>query len=104
VGNIYADEALHMAKIHPLRAADSLTKSESSRLYEAIRVVLVAGIEREGASVNWYRKPDGTTGEAQNHFAVYDREGEPCFNCGSMIMKIRVAQRGTHYCPNCQHI
>ena len=102
VGNIYADEALHMAKIHPLRSADSITVDESARLYEAIRVVLTNGIEREGASVNWYRKPDGTTGEAQNHFAVYDRTDELCLTCGTPIQKIRVAQRGTHFCPVCQ--
>jgi formamidopyrimidine-DNA glycosylase len=102
VGNIYADEALHRAKIHPLRAASSLTDAEIARLHESIRHALMMGIEREGASVNWYRKPDGTTGEAQNHFAVYDRTGEPCLTCGQPISKIRVAQRGTHYCPHCQ--
>ena len=102
VGNIYADESLHRAGIHPLRTADSLTDDEIARLYETIRLVLNNGINYEGASINWYRKPDGTTGESQNHFTVYDREGEPCLTCGQPIIKIRVAQRGTHYCPNCQ--
>ncbi len=102
VGNIYADESLHMAKIHPLRPADSLTAEETARLHHAIRVVLENGIEREGASINWYRKPDGTVGGAQNHFAVYDRNGQACLTCGSPIEKSRVAQRGTHYCPTCQ--
>lgn len=102
VGNIYADEALHLAKIHPLRTADSLTDAEITLLHSTIRTVLTNAIEREGASINWYRKPDGTSGEAQNHFYVYDREGMPCFHCGAMIEKIRVAQRGTHYCPQCQ--
>jgi formamidopyrimidine-DNA glycosylase len=102
VGNIYAVEALHHAGIHPLRPADSLTDDEIIRLHAAIRQTLERGIEREGASVNWYRKPDGTTGEMQNHFFVYDREGEPCLTCGQPIEKIRVAQRGTHYCPQCQ--
>ncbi|MFN8528990.1 MAG: bifunctional DNA-formamidopyrimidine glycosylase/DNA-(apurinic or apyrimidinic site) lyase [Anaerolineae bacterium] len=104
VGNIYADESLHMAKIHPQRPADTLTADEIERLYGAVRVVLSQGIEREGASVNWYRKPDGTSGSAQNHFAVYDRTGESCLTCGSPIEKIRVAQRGTHYCPICQSL
>ena len=102
VGNIYADEALHLAGIHPLRPADSLRDDEVTRLYEAIRAVLIAGIEREGASVSWYRKPDGTTGSAQLHFHVYNRADEPCLRCGEPIHKIRVAQRGTHYCPACQ--
>ncbi len=102
VGNIYADEALHRAGIHPLRAADSLTDGEIVRLHGTIRDVLNLGIDREGASVSWYRKPDGTTGEAQNHFLVYDREDEPCLTCGTPIVKIRAAQRGTHYCPQCQ--
>lgn len=102
VGNIYADEALHRAGIHPQRAADSLTPTEIARLYGTIRQVLTLGIEREGASINWYRKPDGTQGSAQKHFVVYDREGEPCDTCGHPIEKTRVAQRGTHYCPHCQ--
>lgn len=102
VGNIYADEALHRARIHPLRAANSLTEDEIARLFVSVRAALVSGIEHEGASINWYRKPDGTQGEAQRHFLVYERAGEPCVNCGTTIEKIRVAQRGTHYCPHCQ--
>ncbi|HUN06850.1 MAG TPA: bifunctional DNA-formamidopyrimidine glycosylase/DNA-(apurinic or apyrimidinic site) lyase [Aggregatilineales bacterium] len=102
VGNIYADESLFAAKIHPLRRADTLTKAEIKRLHGTIRDALNSGIQHEGASINWYRKPDGTTGESQDHFAVYDREGEPCLRCGAPIVKIRVAQRGTHFCPHCQ--
>ncbi len=102
VGNIYADEALHHAGIHPERAADSLDSAEAERLHGTIRKVLQAGIDYQGASVNWYRKPDGSKGESQDHFYVYDREGEPCLNCGQPIIKTRVAQRGTHYCPQCQ--
>lgn len=102
VGNIYADEALHHAKIHPLRRADQLSDAEIVRLYGTIRDVLNNGIAYQGASVNWYRKPDGTRGESQDHFYVYGREGEPCLTCGQPIEKIRVAQRGTHYCRACQ--
>jgi formamidopyrimidine-DNA glycosylase len=103
VGNIYADEALYRARISPLRPANSLTDAEILDLYGAIRDALSAGIEMEGASVNWYRKPDGTQGEAQHHLYAYGRDGEPCERCGGTIVKIRVAQRGTHYCPACQH-
>ena len=102
VGNIYADESLFAAKIHPLRRADTLTRPEIKRLHGTIRAALNSGIQHEGASINWYRKPDGTTGQSQDHFAVYDREGEPCLRCGAPIVKIRVAQRGTHFCPHCQ--
>jgi formamidopyrimidine-DNA glycosylase len=102
VGNIYADEALFRAKLHPLRRADTLTKAEAAALHATVQAVLREGIDHEGASVNWYRKPDGTTGEAQRHFYVYGREGEPCLMCGAPLHKIRVAQRGTHFCPTCQ--
>ncbi len=102
VGNIYADESLHRAGIHPLRPADSLTDAEITRLHAMIRYTLNLGIEHEGASINWYRKPDGERGELQEYFLVYGRENQPCLTCGGVIHKIRVAQRGTHYCPNCQ--
>jgi len=102
VGNIYADEALYRAKISPLRPANRLTDDEIRELHSAIRAVLNAGISHQGASISTYRKPDGTPGEAQNHFYVYGREGQPCERCGETIVKIRVAQRGTHYCPSCQ--
>jgi formamidopyrimidine-DNA glycosylase len=102
VGNIYADEALFRAKIHPTRRASTLTAGEVALLHGAILDVLRAGILHEGASVNWYRKPDGSQGESQHHLNVYDREGQPCPVCGTPIEKIRVTQRGTHFCPNCQ--
>jgi len=105
VGNIYADEALHIARLHPLRTADSLTAKESARLYAAIREALNDGIRYEGASVNTYRKPDGSQGESQNHLRVYREHGnidQPCPDCGGPISKIWVGQRGTHFCPVCQ--
>ncbi|MEM6528078.1 MAG: zinc finger domain-containing protein, partial [Chloroflexota bacterium] len=102
IGNIYADESLHRAGIHPLRRSDSLTEAEIEALYGTIRAALLDGIKHEGSSISWYRKPDGTQGAMQNHFFVYNQEGQPCRNCGTTIQKIRVAQRGTHYCPNCQ--
>jgi formamidopyrimidine-DNA glycosylase len=103
VGNIYADEALHFARIHPTRTADSLSATDIEQLWHGIRHALEGGISREGASVNWYRKPDGTKGTAQDGLKVYGRAGELCLTCeADTITKITVAQRGTHFCPNCQ--
>lgn len=104
VGNIYADEALHRAQIHPLRTANTLTTKEIITLHETIRGALNDGLNREGASISWYRKPDGTQGQAQTAFTVYDREGKSCYTCGHPIEKIRVVQRGTHFCPHCQRL
>lgn len=102
IGNIYADEALFRAGIHPNCAAELLTDEDAGLLHQTIRDALLAGIQHEGASINWYRKPDGGKGESQNHFYVYGRMNLDCRNCGATINKIRVAQRGTHFCPNCQ--
>jgi formamidopyrimidine-DNA glycosylase len=102
IGNIYADEALHLSQLHPLRRANTLTGDEIARLHTAIRQTLGEGVEREGASVNWYRKPDGTKGSAQEALRVYGRVGEPCPRCGHPIERIVVSQRGTHICPACQ--
>ena len=104
VGNIYADEALFRAKLHPLRRADTLAPAESAALYETVRAALSDGIDYEGASINWYRKPDGSTGDSQEHFFAYGRDGQPCLTCGTPLIKIRVVQRGTHFCPNCQRL
>ncbi len=102
VGNIYADEALFLAGIHPATAAGTLSDEAAARLQQTIRAALLAGIKHEGASINWYRKPDGQKGGSQNHFFVYGRTSLPCRQCGAAINKIRVAQRGTHFCPECQ--
>jgi formamidopyrimidine-DNA glycosylase len=98
LGNIYTDEALHIAKLHPLAASDSLTAEQSRALQAAVRTVLKEGIRRNGASIDWVYRG----GEFQNHFRVYDREGKPCPVCGTMIERIIIGQRSTHYCPNCQ--
>ncbi len=102
VGNIYADEALFRAGIHPAKPAGLLGEEELACLRRTIREALRAGIQHEGASINWYRKPDGGKGQSQDHFYVYGRTGLPCLKCGAAINKIRVAQRGTHFCPECQ--
>jgi formamidopyrimidine-DNA glycosylase len=102
VGNIYADEALWRAQIHPLRPAAGLEPAEVQALYRGIRQALQAGLRRQGSTLRDYRLPDGGTGSAQTEFKVYGRGGEPCDRCGTPIDKIRVAGRGTWYCPNCQ--
>ena len=104
VGNIYADEALFRASIHPSRPSMSLSEAEATILRETLREALLAGIEHEGASINWYRKADGGKGQSQEHLFVYGRGEEPCLRCGARINKIRVAQRGTHFCPVCQPV
>lgn len=102
VGNIYADEALWRARIHPLTPAQALDPHQVAALYRAIREALRAGIRRQGSTLRDYRLPDGGEGGAQHEFRVYGRGGDPCERCGTPIDKIRVAGRGTWYCPACQ--
>ena len=102
VGNIYADEALWRARLHPLRVAGELDEAEVAALHRGIRAALKAGIARQGATLSNYRTPDGSKGRMQEEFKVYGREGEPCERCGTPIEKIRAAGRGTWYCPSCQ--
>ena len=102
VGNIYADEALWRARIHPLREARDLAPPETQALHRAIRAALQRGIARQGSTLRDYALPDGAEGGMQHEFKVYGRGGEPCDRCGTPIEKIRVAGRGTWYCPACQ--
>jgi formamidopyrimidine-DNA glycosylase len=102
VGNIYADEALWRARIHPLTPAAALGPEEVKALYRGVRESLRAGIRRQGSTLRDYRLPNGEEGGAQHEFKVYGRGGEPCERCGTPIDKIRVAGRGTWYCPTCQ--
>ncbi|HXB16314.1 MAG TPA: bifunctional DNA-formamidopyrimidine glycosylase/DNA-(apurinic or apyrimidinic site) lyase [Solirubrobacteraceae bacterium] len=102
VGNIYADEALFRAGIHPLRAAGSLTREEAERLRDGIREALQAGIEARGASIDDFRDIEGVQGSFQNRFLVHRREGEPCPRCGGEVVKIVVGGRGTYVCERCQ--
>jgi formamidopyrimidine-DNA glycosylase len=101
VGNIYADEALWEARIHPLRPGNMVTAAQAGRLHDATVAVLERGIAAQGASIRDYRGVDGQAGSMQERFNAYDRDGEPCPRCGASIVKIRVAQRGTHFCPRC---
>lgn len=105
LGNIYADEALYMAGIHPMRRAGSLSKKEVTKLLEAACEVMTRSIESGGSTMATYVKADGTRGDYLEKFAqVFRREGEPCKKCGEEIIKIRVAGRGTHICPRCQKL
>jgi formamidopyrimidine-DNA glycosylase len=98
LGNIYADEALHIAGIHPLRLSNTLDYSDAERLWRSIRQVLQEGIRLSGASIDWVYRG----GEFQNQFRVYQRAGQACPVCQTSIRRILVGQRGTHYCPVCQ--
>jgi formamidopyrimidine-DNA glycosylase len=102
LGNIYVDEALWRARIHPLREARAVAPEETRTLHRAIRKTLELGIARQGATLRDYALPDGAAGTMQDEFNVYGRTGEPCPRCGTPIDKIRVAGRGTWYCPRCQ--
>jgi formamidopyrimidine-DNA glycosylase len=102
VGNIYADEALWRARIHPLRPAGGLSSEELAALRTALRQVLQTGIARQGATLRDYRAPDGAQGSMQDRFRVYGRAGEPCPRCGAPIDKIRAGGRGTWFCSACQ--
>lgn len=98
LGNIYADEGLFRAGLHPLRRTDSLQREEVHSLWKGIRAALRAGLRHNGASIDWVYRGGGF----QNRFRVYQRTGEPCYKCKTAILRIVVAQRGTHFCPHCQ--
>jgi formamidopyrimidine-DNA glycosylase len=102
VGNIYADEALWRAMIHPLRPVGTLKRAQIAALRDAVVESLELGIDSKGASIDDYRHVDGERGSFQERFVAYSRAGEPCFRCGTPIEKLRAAGRGTYVCPNCQ--
>lgn len=102
VGNIYADEALWRAQVHPLTPANELRADEVKAVHKGIRASLQAGVRRQGSTLRDYQLPDGSSGTAQDRFKAYGRAGLPCERCGTPIDKIRVAGRGTWYCPTCQ--
>ncbi len=103
IGNIYADEALWLARLHPLRRADSLTPAAERRLYRAIHSVLTEAIERRGSSIDDYTSLDGD-GQMQHHLRVYGRTGRPCYRCRRPIRRIVLGARGTHFCSWCQRL
>lgn len=104
LGNIYVDESLFQARIHPLTRADALSPVQTKTLHRIIKKILTRAIAWQGSTLRDYRRPDGTSGGFQNYHQVYGRTGTPCPFCGTPIKKIRVAGRGTHFCPGCQKV
>jgi len=102
IGNIYADEVLHRARVRPTRRAARVTRAESDRIAVEVRNVLERAIETGGTSIRDYVTPDGSDGGFQDERRVYARQGEPCLVCDAPVRRIVVGQRGTHYCPRCQ--
>jgi formamidopyrimidine-DNA glycosylase len=102
IGNIYADEALFRARIHPLKPAGRLRRPELERLHAGIVATLQAGIERQGSSIDNYRDANGDRGSMQDEFLVHRREGLPCPRCGGPVTKLVAAGRGTYVCRRCQ--
>ena len=102
IGNIYADESLFRAKLHPARTAASLPRKKLCDLHRAVREILTEAIRHRGSSVSDYVDSEGNRGEFQLRHRVYQREGKPCYRCKSKIRRIIVAGRSSHYCPHCQ--
>jgi formamidopyrimidine-DNA glycosylase len=103
IGNIYADESLHRARLHPERRADTVPARAATRLHAAIREILFAAVELEGSTFDrFYRTPEGNPGSYQYKFRAYGKQGKPCPECGRPIRRIVVGSRGTHFCPRCQ--
>lgn len=102
LGNIYVDETLFRARIHPTRPASSLSLTEVENVRQEAVAVLSEAIERGGSTIRSYTNPDGATGTFQETLYVYGQTGEPCNNCGRPIEKMKLGGRGTHYCPHCQ--
>ena len=102
IGNIYADEALFVAEIHPARPVNSLTEIEVDALFQAVRQVLREGIENRGTTFRDYRDGEGRLGSYQNKLRVYGQKGKKCPKCGGQIVKMNFGGRGTHFCPLCQ--
>lgn len=100
LGNIYTDEALHLAGLHPLAKSEMIKRKQAELLWRSIRKVLEEGIRRNGTSIDWIYRG----GQYQHYLHVYGRKDEPCLECGTPIQKIVVGQRGTHFCPQCQKI
>jgi formamidopyrimidine-DNA glycosylase len=104
IGNMYADEALFAAKIHPLRQSNSLSPEEIRNLHKAIVDVLRSAIDSKGASIDTYKRPDGQLGTAHDNFRVAHRGGKPCPVCGTPIQRLAIRNRGSYFCPRCQKL
>jgi len=104
LGNIYADESLHAAKIHPRRATDTIPNKQLLELYKHIRRLLNKAIRNMGTSVDSFAGINGQTGRFQKYLLVYGREGEPCVECGTPIVREKIGSRSAHFCPRCQKL
>lgn len=104
IGNMYADEALFLARIHPLQKASSLKPQEVQKLHQAIRQVLQKAIASKGASIDTYKRPDGHIGTAHKDFHVAHQKGKPCPKCRTPIQRLPIRNRGSYFCPKCQVI
>jgi formamidopyrimidine-DNA glycosylase len=102
VGNIYADEALFRARVHPLRPANRLTRAQCAAIRDGVVESLMLGLAAKGATIDDFRDPYGVSGTFQDQFLIHLREGEPCVNCGTPVRKLRAAGRGTYVCERCQ--
>ncbi len=102
VGNIYACDALNLARINPWRIARSLQTIETEALFVAAKTVIERGIQLGGATIDAYRNVEGFSGQYQDVVLVYGREGKPCYNCGALIQKAKILGRGTYFCAQCQ--
>jgi len=98
MGNIYTDEALYRAKLHPARKTDTINSSETQRLWLSIREVLQEAIQNQGSSIDWMYQG----GDYQKYLSVYNLDGKPCKRCKMLIKRIKIAQRSTYICPTCQ--
>ena len=104
IGNIYADEALWRAQIHPQMPAHQVSSAQAALLLTAIQAVLRQALTNGGSTLRDYRDSYGAKGSQQDNFMAYDRTNQPCMRCGTLIVKTVVTQRGTHFCPQCQHL
>lgn len=102
LGNIYVDEALFLAKVHPEQTVDQLSDLELEKLYDAIIITLQKAVDAGGTSIKSYVNGQGEMGMFQHQLQIYGRKSEPCYHCGTLIERIVVGGRGTHFCPNCQ--
>ena len=102
IGNLYADEILHEARVDPARTVGSISPSEAGKVYRAMRSILIAAIEQRGTSFDLYVDARGRRGRYLDRLKIYGRAGEPCATCGGPVVKVRIAGRGTHFCPRCQ--
>ncbi|MBI2042518.1 MAG: DNA-formamidopyrimidine glycosylase [Candidatus Nealsonbacteria bacterium] len=104
IGNIYSDEILFAAKVHPLRRVKTLNDKEIKLIHQNIKKILTRAIQRRGTTEQSYRDAYGRAGEYAKHLEVYRREGEKCYRCGGKIKRLKIRGRSAHYCPNCQSL